>query len=335
MTINVVIALIGVYILFALITSNITERIGALVNQRGEKLYEGIVQLVGDAKTLAGASGNAPSALAEWGGDAKTALAKYMYSHPLIVTLSSPKGDKPAYIPTRTFTLSFIDGFRHFFDQDASNNKVPLPKLLSTPDQLFTDFANRVDGLPDGPLKQSLTIAIHQTNQNYDDLLKHIDEWFESGMQRVSGWYKRWSAGIVLAVGAVLVLLFNVDTFAIVRELVRDQNVAAAAANIAKSLTDTTSLTNALNQFANINVPFSWQGGDLSGNDSIWHGLRWLTKLGGLAVTLAAVTLGAPFWFDLLQAVVPVRLTGDKPAATNPQTTSTRDERDVQSATTA
>jgi len=79
MTINVVIALIGVYILFARITSNITERIGALVNQRGEKLYEGIVQLVGDAKTLAGASGNAPSALAEWGGDAKTALATYMY----------------------------------------------------------------------------------------------------------------------------------------------------------------------------------------------------------------------------------------------------------------
>ncbi len=334
MTINVAIALIGVYILFALITSNITERIGALLNQRGEKLYEGIVQLVGDAKTLAGAGGNAQSALADWGGDAKTALANYMYSHPLIVTLSTPKGDKPAYIPTRTFTLSFIDGFRHFFDQDANKTKVPMPQLLATPDQLFADFAKRVDGLPDGPLKQSLTIAIHQTNQNYDDLLKHIDDWFESGMQRVSGWYKRWSAAVVVVVGAVLVLLFNVDTFAIVRELVRDQNVAAAAANISKNLNNPGSLTDVLNQFANVNIPLSWQGGDLRGDCSIWHNLRWLTKLGGLAVTLFAVTLGAPFWFDLLQAVVPVRLTGDKPAATSPQTTATRDVRDVQSATT-
>lgn len=334
MTINVIIALVGVYILFALITSNITERIGALLNQRGEKLYAGIVQLVGDAQTLTAAGGSAPAALSQFGGEAKTALANYMYSHPLILTLSSPKGGKPAYIPTRTFTLSFIDGFRHFFDQDAKGAPIALPQLLATPPQLFADFAIRVDGLPNGPLKQSLTIAIRQTNQDYDALLKHIDEWFESGMQRVSGWYKRWSSGIVVAVGAVLVILFNVDTFAIVRQLVHDQNVAAAAANMAKNLNTSSSLTDALNQLVSANVPLSWQGSDFTGTERIWDNFRWLPKLGGLSITLAAVSLGAPFWFDLLQAIVPVRLTGDKPAATNPQTTATRDVRDVQSATT-
>jgi hypothetical protein len=334
MTINVIVALVGVYILFALITSNITERIAALLNQRGEKLYEGILQLVGDAKTLTATLGNTPDKLGPWGGDPKTALVNYMYSHPLIVNLSTPKGGKPAYIPTRTFTLSFIDGFRHFFDQDANKNKIQLPALLATPQELFSDFATRVDGLPDGPLKQSLTIAIREANQSSDALLKHIDEWFESGMQRVTGWYKRWSAGIVLAVGAVLVVLFNVDTFAIVRQLVHDQNVASAAAAMTKTLSISTSLTDALNQLVNANIPLSWQGSDFSGDTAIWNNLRWLTKLAGLAVTLAAVSLGAPFWFDLLQAIVPVRLTGDKPATTSPQTATPRDVRDVQSAST-
>jgi len=39
----------------------------------------------------------------------------------------------------------------------------------------------------------------------------------------------------------------------------------------------------------------------------------FLAKLGGLATTIAAVALGAPFWFDLLNKIVNLRLSGQKP----------------------
>jgi hypothetical protein len=43
--------------------------------------------------------------------------------------------------------------------------------------------------------------------------------------------------------------------------------------------------------------------------------LDWLYKILGLLLTAAAISLGAPFWFDLLGKVVSLRSTGKKPKA--------------------
>ena len=42
----------------------------------------------------------------------------------------------------------------------------------------------------------------------------------------------------------------------------------------------------------------------------------WLSMIGGLAITTLAVSLGAPFWFDILSKIMNVRATG-KPEQTN------------------
>lgn len=42
----------------------------------------------------------------------------------------------------------------------------------------------------------------------------------------------------------------------------------------------------------------------------------WLWKIAGIAATVLAISQGAPFWFDLLQKVVNLRLAGASPAAT-------------------
>ncbi len=44
------------------------------------------------------------------------------------------------------------------------------------------------------------------------------------------------------------------------------------------------------------------------------RGLReWLVKLIGLLLTGAAVSLGVPFWFDVLNKVVNLRSVGKRP----------------------
>ena len=45
--------------------------------------------------------------------------------------------------------------------------------------------------------------------------------------------------------------------------------------------------------------------------------MAWLSKFAGLALTIGAVMLGAPFWFDLLSKVVRVRSTGAPPPASD------------------
>jgi hypothetical protein len=43
------------------------------------------------------------------------------------------------------------------------------------------------------------------------------------------------------------------------------------------------------------------------------HTAVWVTRLAGWTVTVVAVSLGAPFWFDMLNKIVNVRL-AEKPA---------------------
>jgi hypothetical protein len=45
--------------------------------------------------------------------------------------------------------------------------------------------------------------------------------------------------------------------------------------------------------------------------------LAILAKLAGLALTIGAVMLGAPFWFDLLSKLMRVRSTGAPPPASD------------------
>jgi len=42
-----------------------------------------------------------------------------------------------------------------------------------------------------------------------------------------------------------------------------------------------------------------------------------LAKIVGLALTAIAISLGAPFWFDLLSMFMRIRGTGDKPEKTS------------------
>lgn len=301
--VTVVVGLIGIYIVFALITSHITEAIAAIFKQRGETLYRGIVAIVGD--------------------ETSGKLVEQMYRHPLISSLSSGPKEKPTYIPARAFSLSLLDEVRTIFTRDANGAPIPLPDLLAAPEELFADAVKRIEGMQDGQLKQTFTAIIQNVDHKYESLLHGVDTLFDASMQRVSGWYKRWSAVVVFTVGAVLVAAFNVDTLSIVRELAQNQAKAQALADMAQQLSNFTAFAQLLNSLPL--VSFSWTSAPEFG---------WWLKIAGLLLTLFAVMLGAPFWFNLLQRLVPVRLTGDKPAVTSIPPPD-RDVLDVQSASSA
>jgi hypothetical protein len=325
--VTIAIAIIGVYIVFALITSHITEAIGSVLQKRGAALYDGIVSLIGDGFAVAKAGGLDDKTARAQADKYEDALVKRMYDHPLITNLSDGKR-KPSYIPTRAFTLSFLDEFRKLFVTDAHGIVQALPDITATPDVLLEDFVQRIKALPDGKLRQTLTTLLQTTDQEYNRVLLSIDALFDSSMQRISGMYKRWAAIVVAVVAAILVVLFNVDTLMIITQMANDQAKAqalAAAAQQLKSTTDiSTDISTLLGYVPTLNLGWTSVSG--------WTTGTWAAKIAGLFISWFAVMLGAPFWFDVLQRLVPVRMTGDKPATASVQPAD-RDVRDVQSAT--
>ena len=84
------------------------------------------------------------------------------------------------------------------------------------------------------------------------------------------------------------------------------------------SVTDTTTNVNIKN-IQNINsllsqlpIPMGWTEGNYPSNAKFdfWG---WISKLIGLLITAGAVSLGAPFWFDIANKLVNVRASGNKP----------------------
>jgi hypothetical protein len=59
-------------------------------------------------------------------------------------------------------------------------------------------------------------------------------------------------------------------------------------------------------------LPIGWNFGSSDASVTFW-----LAKLAGLAITAVALSLGAPFWFDLLSKFMKIRGTGDKPQRTS------------------
>jgi hypothetical protein len=56
-------------------------------------------------------------------------------------------------------------------------------------------------------------------------------------------------------------------------------------------------------------LPIGWNGVALTVGPT-----TWIERILGWLVTGLAVSLGAPFWFDILSKLVNIRGTGDKPA---------------------
>src|SRR5256885_1576495 len=102
-------------------------------------------------------------------------------------------------------------------------------------------------------ISKALKSALLTAEGSIDKAVKNIEDWYNSSMDRVSGWFKRRTQYILLCFGVACAVVYNVDTIAIVRRLATDKAVrsalvasAGAAVNekqTTTTVTDTTSTT--------------------------------------------------------------------------------------------
>jgi hypothetical protein len=226
------------------------------------------------------------------------------------ITMVAPPKDHPSYISSMNFATAVLG---------ALDPAKPIPALK--------DVQDAVDALPAGSkLKAALQGALTSSSANIDQVRRSLANWFDDSMERLSGAYKRHLKLISVIVGLVIAGAFNADSLEVARRLWTDSDSRALVAGIATKATDNTfdNLAKETTVAEDIRpLPIGWGCGKV-GNDAVrFHckspELSWswigdlLSKLLGLALTASALTLGAPFWFDLLQKFVNIRGTGIKP----------------------
>ncbi len=194
----------------------------------------------------------------------------------------------------------------------------------------WNNLKSQINDVTNEELKNVLLQFANEAEGDLDAFKGKVGTWYNNVMDRASGWYKRETQKILVIVGLVIAVVFNADTLAIYERLESDPAALQQVVQLADSfVASNDSLTinridpqfqqsyNQLkdilnNQISNIKSPLGlgWKNVNLS-NLSPYD---WLTKILGYIVTALAISLGAPFWFDLLRKIVNLRQSGDKPA---------------------
>jgi hypothetical protein len=281
---DVAIGMVFVYLLLSLISSAINELIELRLKNRAADLEKGLRELLND-----------PTG-ANW--------VKKVYDHGMVNGLfkgsydpaKKNKSNLPSYIPSRNFALAMLG----ILAPDGSQT-APIDSLRAA-----------VDKIDVAPVKTALTALLRDAGQDIAAFRQGIERWFDSSMDRVSGWYKRRSQVILVVLGLLLAAALNVNSLVVANDLwihkaQRDALVGAAQGYLQSHASDDgtgAGLKGRIDDFESYGLPIGWDAA-WSKHPFCW----WLTSLLGWLVTACAVSLGAPFWFDLLNKFVVVRST--------------------------
>jgi hypothetical protein len=303
--IDTAIGLILVFLVVSLICSALREMIESMLKQRALDLERGLRELLHDPDG--------------------TGLTSALYSHPLVFGLFSGeyvpvelKGKRkiwfgsgrnlPSYIPTATFARVLID-----LHKSGKINGIYHPEMS----ELIRTLA---DGTTD--------TAHLRTN---------VEEWFNGAADRMSGWYKRRTYALLLALGIATAVFFNVNAIVIAHELYQRSDLRAAVTASAEKVVASgdpnpaapagaatcpendaqcafTASVQQLNSLASDGLPIGWRNSGFLNRalQKYPWGVGPIVILLGWVATGVAVTFGAPFWFDVLSKFVSIRSTMKK-----------------------
>jgi len=299
---DVAIGLVFVYLLLAIICTSANEILSGVTKSRGKLLREGIQQLLDNQPTSAAKNNS-------------LALFEEFYKHSLITSMM--RGNRhPAYLPARTFSTVLVDILAK--DRVGRVDVAGIEKGL--------------EALPDGDVKESLLALVQSTEDEVGEVQLAIEGWFEDAMDRVSGWYKRKTQIWTVLLAIAVTVLSNADTLQITRRLWQDPVLRSAVVEEAKNRAqkprpDVTVEYPNPDDPTNPQITSTNEGNTVSPEEQAllgqvlgWQNAlqdksarAWVERILGWLLTILAICLGAPFWFDLLNKFVNIRSAGKAP----------------------
>jgi hypothetical protein len=221
---EVAIGLIFVFLLFSTICAALREGIEAWTKTRAAYLERGVRELLHD--------------------QAGTGLAREFYEHPLIYSLyaathyvpgtSQDKlrtcpggGELPSYIPSKNFAAAMIDlAARGPLPNLFAGTQVVAP--LSTTPVTAQSLRAGIGTMENKRVARALLNALDLAQDDLNKTRLNLEAWYDAGMDRVSGWYKRSTQWIVFWLGLVMAVVLNIDTIGIANFLYQNDTARHA-----------------------------------------------------------------------------------------------------------
>jgi hypothetical protein len=266
-------------------------------------------------------------------------------NHQMIDGLSH--SGKPSYIPSDKFAQAVLDLVH---SQVNGDQPFDINSLRTAVEQTML--------LPPG-LKRFVLQSIMEANAEVSKVRADLAKWYDDAMERVTGYYKKKIQEAIIITALIVAAIFNADSIRIAKYLYNNPEAARELADQASRIVADTTIIKKVEEIRAQNdslsktseqalaeiqssvtyikataekiyqtkLPLGWSGetllddGDKKTEQGDGNNVgRWLEKLIGLLLTALAVSLGTPFWFEMLNKLVNLRNAGNKPKTEGPTT---------------
>jgi len=280
LVLEVAVGLIVVYYLLGSVVSLVTQWINELFETRGKALEQYLIKIVGDKKI--GDLINTPQL---------QALRPIRYKDFWSVFGSVTEPKKIEKIPVATLVDAFFD----------------LSGLTAKKEMDLLQLAELIDKLPESDGKQAFINWINQGVTNLADLRTRTTAYFTGILEQASATFRARARSFVIILSIGITILFGTDTIQLAKTLWTNAElraIAAAQANVVVAKEGANAdLSNIINDLSAYSINIGWwqtQQFPQTSNVGVWALFVFL-KILGLSITVAAVSQGSSFWYDLLK----------------------------------
>jgi hypothetical protein len=286
---EVVIGLVVVYYVLGMVVSTITQLITESLETRGAALERYLKKIAGEKVVDLT---NLPQI---------RALQPVRYENWWSVFASNTEAKKVEKIPAAVLVDAFFD----------------MTGLTAIQDVSAAELTGIISKLPDSEGKQAMLSWIQQGVTNMNDLRHRTNAYFSGLMDQAAATFKANARSFVIVFSIVVTLLFGTDSIQLANELWKNSQLraitAAQASAVVQQEGNTADLTSMINQLGALSIRFGWwQTQALPQEATPLDMAKFLVlKFIGLAITVAAVSQGSSFWYDILK-----KLTGSSSTKT-------------------
>lgn len=332
---DLVVGMIFLYFLLSIISSSAVEMLMVGYNARGKILKEWLLKIFDTPFTQPNGS--------------VITLGQAIMDH-CAVTALTKKNVSPSYIDAKNFTAALLERITYnpANPQSVAANIADIITAVEKTNILSIEIKRALLSFAYDARDTYAAVSNKGISQVQYFTLK-IENWYDTSMDRLTGTLKRrYSRKFTIIIALCTVVLLNADSIVIARYLYSNPEVrirlVEQAYNAAKDTVllktindlqaaqnDTVALTEVKavlqNGIENVNqakaalqssIPIGWNENELlNGNGEVSFVLL-ITKISGLLLTVLAIIMGAPFWFDVLNKIANMRGTGPRPVSTHP-----------------
>ena len=330
---DLIVGIIFIYFLLSIICSSIVEMMLTDREVRGKVLGKWLVTIFNEKVTNSKNEG--------------VRLGKEIMDHAAVTGLSD-KGKAPPYIDSKNFVSVLLDKIH----ANSSNvNPTSIDEIIESINttSAVSDDLKRSFLISANEAKDTFNALTIKTSGAIEMFRNKMENWYDSNMQRLTGSLKKYSRRFTFVAAIIVTVLVNADTIEISKYLYNNPEAAKTIAAKAYETANNEEIkqemerkklaTTAQNDTVKLTIqqadssikanrkimedakavlkasfPLGWANSSFSESRE-WYEwiLFWLAKLIGMALTVVAIMMGAPFWFEILNKVSNIRGSGKKP----------------------